>query len=162
MKNLKTIGKAVVLTALVATQANAFTVPGWDWVNSKVVKPVSERATKAGQWIKGIQWKDKIEQQVGETGFDAQGDYAERSVDKVVAPGIVTKAKDGVRAAKDAVVNFAVNNYKKTAEKVAKLNEENPKAKWIVAGTAVVATVAAVSYIVVSFFKKDKKKEEKK
>jgi len=64
MKNLKTISKALVLTALVATQANASNVPNiWSKISAKASQIVDKAAEKSSNIYGAIEeyhWKDKV------------------------------------------------------------------------------------------------------
>jgi len=160
MKNLKTVGKVVALTALVATQANAWEVPGWSWAQENIVNPVSQKGSDALNFVKDIQWRDKVEQIGLEEGWDATGDgeYVEKAVTKTI-PGVFSTVGNGLKSFAKGAKHYTydqctkengkklVDGTKAVCKNAQVWMEENPKAS-IAVGAAVIGSIAAIFYVV--------------
>jgi len=147
MKNLKTIGKALVLTSLVMTQANAF---NWEGVKTKTNDAVDRAAKKTSEWcgkLEDTHWNDKVEYQevtdleerterskiiTGDGDITGREiDYLERKVEvpvkkvvKVIHPGIKSNIVNSEAFKK------AGEKFEQAAEKTSGWYSKLQKVRW--------------------------------
>jgi len=190
MKNLKTVGKVVALTALVATQANAWKVPGWDWTKKHIMNPVTQKGSDALKYAQNIQWKDQIKPVIKEFDIEDGTEYLQKGTKQVkeVIPGVWSKlakpfivswracSKENAKKVYNTVFNKEtwknignsafeksgklVNGAKDIAKKAKNIAVENPKTSIAIGIGATAFGAVAVVYAIVK--KLNKKTNEKK